>query len=147
MSHDLWQIVYESVRTFENESVFEGNHDILTVSTRNNSRDGLTGMLVEDEGKFFQALEGEHEPTRACMKRIEADIRHHDVNTLIDRPCGRRRFSRWSMGFVDIVEMAEANRVADMLHSGSPERVLEALVLAGSEHGLVQRVMGRSWSG
>lgn len=144
MSHDLWQIVYQSVRTFDNAEAFEGNHDILQVSTRNNSHDGLTGLLVEDEGKFFQALEGAPGPTRACMTRIQSDKRHHGLHTLIDRACDRRRFSRWSMGFVDIAEMAEANQIADMLHSGSPERVLEALVRAGREHGLVQRVMGGS---
>jgi hypothetical protein len=144
MSHDLWQIVYQSVRTFDNADAFEGNHEILQVSTHNNARDGLTGLLVEDEGKFFQALEGAHDPTRACMKRIESDRRHHGVRTLIDRAADRRRFSRWSMGFVDIAEIAEANQIADMLHSGSPEQVLEGLVLAGSEHGLVQRVMGGS---
>lgn len=133
-------IVYKSVCTFNDERVSERNLEILRVSARNNYRDGVTGLLVSDDGLYVQALEGLPGAVKACFSRIKADKRHHDVELLIDQPSGRRQFPRWSMGLVDTLELAYVGDFHTKLHSALPADVLDALVLAGQEHGLVQRI-------
>ena len=72
--------------------------DILTVSRRNNQRDGLTGYLVFDGTWFMQILEGDHEKVMAALVRIRFDRRHSDVTVINTREIRTRSFPQWSMG-------------------------------------------------
>lgn len=73
--------------------------EILAVSSRNNERDGVTGMLLYAGGTFMQVLEGEDEAVDATHQRIERDARHTGVILLERAPISERSFSRWSMGY------------------------------------------------
>jgi hypothetical protein len=72
--------------------------EILTVSRRNNRRDGLTGYLVSDGAWFMQILEGDHEKVMAALVRIRFDARHSDLQVISTREIRTRSFPHWSMG-------------------------------------------------
>lgn len=70
---------------------------ILTVSRRNNRRDGLTGILIHDGRRFLQALEGKGSSLEACYARIKADPRHRAAVQLSYREIEEREFGAWDM--------------------------------------------------
>ena len=73
--------------------------DILNVSRINNSRDGLSGMLVAHNQKFFQVIEGPLGALEDCYARIENDTRHTKVLLLAKGKAETRSFPDWKMGF------------------------------------------------
>jgi hypothetical protein len=72
---------------------------IMTVSRRNNGRDGVSGVLVYKDGVFLQLLEGEQKTVLRTYERISGDPRHTDPVILLKGPIEHRLFGRWSMGF------------------------------------------------
>ena len=82
--------------------------DLLRVSQRNNTSDGVTGMLVYRKGNFMQVLEGPEEAVLRVHHRIAVDPRHSGLITLLEGPVPRRQFGEWSMGFRDLADPALA---------------------------------------
>ena len=72
---------------------------LLEVARENNTRLGLTGMLLYAEGSFFQVLEGQAGVVDALYARIELDPRHRHVTMIIREPIPKRHFDAWTMGF------------------------------------------------
>lgn len=72
---------------------------LLDVSRRNNTRDGLSGLLLYRGGNFLQALEGDEDVVRATMGRIGRDPRHHAVVPLYESRQESRLFGEWAMAF------------------------------------------------
>ncbi len=66
-------------------------------STVNNQRDGITGALVYDRGRFVQAFEGPPEAVGALLARVSADPRCGELEVLIDQPVNERSLPEWSM--------------------------------------------------
>lgn len=79
--------------------------DILTVSRRNNARDGITGLLAYHDGCFFQSLEGPEDHLTACLTRVRADQRHSGMLILSDRQVDRAVFGQWDMALVPRSEL------------------------------------------
>jgi len=75
---------------------------ILETARRNNTRLGVTGILLYHDGSFFQVLEGEESTVRALFARISEDPRHERVVELRSGPVVERSFSAWTMGFVTL---------------------------------------------
>ncbi len=75
---------------------------LLAVARAQNARLGLTGMLLYDEGSFFQVLEGPADVVQALYLKIEQDRRHTEVTCIIREPIPRRCFGAWSMGFAHL---------------------------------------------
>lgn len=73
--------------------------EILAKSVSNNTRDGLTGMLLYHDGSFMQAIEGEEAVVMATFHRIQRDPRHGQVFMIEQRDIAERSFSRFTMGF------------------------------------------------
>lgn len=97
MESDLTRVIYVSSGSgllTEDQLVH-----ILEQSRANNTRDGLTGMLVYSEGSFLQALEGTDPVLTRTLDRIKADDRHHGFILLSQEPVKERAFPDWSMGF------------------------------------------------
>ena len=72
---------------------------ILKASSRNNARDGLTGMLVYTNGMYMQVLEGEEQCVDRTLRRIGQDPRHSGLVVIDRREIDRRSFGRWHMGY------------------------------------------------
>lgn len=95
---------------------------ILTVSRRNNERDGVTGFLYADGRRFLQVLEGPGEAVERAFVRIGADPRHRAVVTLSRREIEAREFGDWAMahhmpgGDTDAV----LAQIAERLEAASP---------------------------
>ena len=79
---------------------------ILATSRKNNSRDGITGILLFIEGGFLQVLEGEEAAVSAAFERIRKDGRHWNSMVLLDRQAPRV-FADWSMGFTRVSQGAD----------------------------------------
>lgn len=77
---------------------------VRTSQTRNRTL-GLTGVLLYDNGTFFQWLEGPEEGLSQVWSSIQRDPRHRDITVLRDEPIGDRIFEGWDLKF------AKGNRV------------------------------------
>jgi hypothetical protein len=91
------RLVYVSAATvpFTDASLAQ----LLRISRENNTRAGITGMLVYRDGDFLQVLEGEEDAVRETFHRIARDNRHARTLVLDDSEISEREFSDWSMGF------------------------------------------------
>ncbi len=77
---------------------------LLDTSRRNNTRSGITGMLLYKDGNFMQVLEGPAAALREVHERIGRDPRHTGLITLMERPIAQRQFVDWSMGFRNLAD-------------------------------------------
>ncbi len=72
---------------------------ILEQSRQNNSKLGITGVMLYVRGSIVQVLEGAKQAVDALYERIQHDNRHTDVVTVLNRPISQRQFGNWSMGY------------------------------------------------
>jgi adenylate cyclase len=78
---------------------------IGNISQTNNSRDGITGVLMCCSGIFFQILEGEEDRIDLLYKRILEDDRHNKILCLkSELNILQRRFPDWSMEVIVLDE-------------------------------------------
>lgn len=113
----MFQMVYVSSAT-PGQTISIGN--ILTASRRNNTRDGITGLLYANGQRFLQALEGPEEKVLAAMARIQADPRHRAVVVLSRREIDRREFGDWAMAHDEVGDPASLERVSRMVANAAP---------------------------
>lgn len=98
----MFQIAYMS---FMSKNFDPKNKDlvesILHTARENNARLGVTGMLIFQDGVFFQLLEGEKDVVLNLYGRICSDLRHQFQRVLVKQESNSRVFGNWSMGFHD----------------------------------------------
>jgi hypothetical protein len=103
---ELVRIVYISRASFQPVAAEDGVDAtiarILSVSRRNNQRNGVVGMLHYGDGCFFQCLEGERGKITSLYRRLRRDERHKDLKILVQEPIRRLSFPDWSMKFVPV---------------------------------------------
>ncbi|HYO82621.1 MAG TPA: BLUF domain-containing protein [Bryobacteraceae bacterium] len=104
----MLSLVYVSSarQEFSHADLFE----LLKRSRENNTRLGVTGMLLYNDGNFIQVLEGPEEAVRSLYSTIGADARHGGVICLLERSIERREFGDWSMAFRNLSEPEIRNR-------------------------------------
>jgi hypothetical protein len=97
---DLVHCIYSSASTtpFSQDDIIE----LLNKARANNDKLGITGMLLYDNGSFFQVLEGKASAIDSVLALIEQDERHDRVVKLIYEDIEHRDFSEWSMGYSGI---------------------------------------------
>lgn len=97
---NLHQLVYYSRNTVSGDSraMLQELRQIVSVSQRNNARDGITGALIFDKTWFLQVLEGDAAAITRTYDRISKDSRHSTVTLMEKKAVGERRFADWSMG-------------------------------------------------
>lgn len=91
----MYRLVYMSTPT--RSLACEELHAIVSAATRNNNRNGITGILIQDHRRFLQYLEGNEEQVEATFARIALDPRHHAIFRLRSGMIDRRQFPEWSM--------------------------------------------------
>ncbi|WP_439135241.1 BLUF domain-containing protein [Pseudomaricurvus sp.] len=72
---------------------------ILEKARKKNSSINVTGMLLYDDGAFFQILEGKREVVEKLLVEISNDKRHDRIVKIIIEPIEERSFSEWTMGY------------------------------------------------
>lgn len=74
--------------------------NVLANSRTNNTKHGITGLLVAGQRRFLQALEGPTDAVRSTYDRILKDPRHYACVLLSEHYLEQRQFGEWSMGYV-----------------------------------------------
>lgn len=96
--------------------------DILNVSQKNNTRDGICGTLMYHDQLFFQVLEGERTRIKNCYVRILNDQRHSGISLQWEGETETRAFTSWPMGYAgpDEIGLHCGRQLASLvdLHSG-----------------------------
>lgn len=74
-----------------------GLRSLLDGAQRRNREAAVTGMLIYDDGRFMQWLEGPADGVAQVWQVIRADGRHTDFEVLGDAPTSTRFFPDWAM--------------------------------------------------
>lgn len=82
--------------------------DLLHDARDYNAADGITGLLLYREGCFLQILEGKPDLVEDVSQRIARDLRHHEVEVLLDQEVDTRLFPQWSMEAVELERLQKA---------------------------------------
>ena len=77
---------------------------LLTQCRQNNSKAGLTGMLLYSDGTFFQVLEGDRAAVEALLEKLPKDKRHDRITKIVLEPIEERAFAQWTMGYPKITK-------------------------------------------
>ena len=96
----LRRITYTSKTTFplDQRALLDILHDARVF----NQIDGITGVLLHDNGYFLQVIEGPQEPIANLIGRLKADNRHEQFQIHEDMQTQTRLFPDWKMGFGDL---------------------------------------------
>ncbi len=70
---------------------------MLDAARDRNRAAAVTGLLIFDDGRFFQWLEGPADSVSRIWQSIRADERHTDLEILADEPTAHRIFGDWDM--------------------------------------------------
>ena len=107
------QLIYVSNSLhFEEETDLE---TLLNVSRKNNTKAGISGMLLFHDGLFLQVLEGDHDAVQKTYERIEKDERHRSCRIMADLIVEQREFPDWSMGYEKTTGDLSKNCFADLI--------------------------------
>jgi hypothetical protein len=96
---------------------------ILFQARHNNARSGLTGIMLFQEGRFLQVLEGARGALLELVERIRRDKRHQNLTILELGPAEARIFPDTPMAWLSARNFTEDQRQA----------LLDALDLAGAD--------------
>lgn len=78
---------------------------ILESSRKNNTKYGITGVLVATSDSFIQVLEGGRTQVCDTYNHIAQDKRHSNVTILSFEEITQRSFEGWSMGEVSVAQL------------------------------------------
>jgi hypothetical protein len=95
----ILQITYVSKASIE-----FGTSDLvkLLIDARNfNQSNEITGILIFENNRFLQVIEGMAETIESLYQKIVDDGRHHDVNMIASTQLDARRFPKWTMAFAE----------------------------------------------
>tara|TARA_R110001599_G_scaffold7283_5_gene35836 strand:+ start:12201 stop:12533 length:333 start_codon:yes stop_codon:yes gene_type:complete len=87
----------------------------LATATRNNDRNEITGILIQDGKRLLQYLEGSQEKVEETFARIASDSRHHAIFRLKSGIIDRRQFPGWSMASKTVDEARSLTEVVKEL--------------------------------
>lgn len=109
----MHQIIY--ISTASGEATDGVVQAILNTSRRNNSRDGITGLLISDGKRYLQALEGDKALVEAAYARIKSDPRHKAVVILSNKLVGQPRFGCWDMAFMGSADTSDTPSLGEIV--------------------------------
>lgn len=81
-----------------------------------NNKNGITGMLLYQNGTFMQMLEGERQVVLDLYDKILKDDRHTGVHTVLAGDIEKRNFEDWSMGFFNMDKAGEFPQYSDYIN-------------------------------
>lgn len=72
-------------------------NDLVARARLRNQSVGVTGMLLYEDGRFLQTLEGPPEGLGTVWRSIQQDERHQDIEVLTEHYVEARLFSDWDL--------------------------------------------------
>jgi hypothetical protein len=72
-------------------------YELVQTAQSRNAAESITGLMLYDDGRFYQWLEGPVENVGRVMQSIRGDRRHTDIEILSDKPTATRQFGDWKM--------------------------------------------------
>jgi hypothetical protein len=87
---------------------FLGLMRLLYHSYSNNQALGITGVLIYENDRFGQVIQGKVDQIDALWNRIQKDQRHKNVRLIDRKPISERTFSKWTMVFQGRDEIVNA---------------------------------------
>ncbi|NDI86403.1 BLUF domain-containing protein [Undibacterium crateris] len=100
MPTKLYALAYISTAT-ERLSTPEAIDALLVDARAFNRKCDVTGVLLHNDGSFFQYLEGSKDAVDLVYERIRRSFSHRNICELVSEPILLRHFSSWSMGFAE----------------------------------------------
>ena len=94
----LRSVVYVSDATFA--LTLADLEALLVRSREDNRRNGITGVLLYNDGNIMQCFEGPEAAVVATYARIRTSRRHKNLIELMNRPVALRSFGDWEMALV-----------------------------------------------
>jgi hypothetical protein len=94
----LQQLAYLSAATMEPSKA--DLQAILELAVKQNQASNISGFLMYAEQCFFQVIEGPKLEIDALYSNLLSDTRHHCVTRILYNEVDHRRFSNWSMAFI-----------------------------------------------
>jgi len=115
----LYRLIYSSQATSDLQP--QDLKDILEISVKNNTADGITGLLCYGNGQFLQVLEGDCGQVNETYHRIVGDKRHHSCRLIECLPIKTRDFEVWSMQAITLNDLS-TDQVKNLIlkYSGFP---------------------------
>jgi hypothetical protein len=72
-------------------------YELVQAAQSRNAAESITGLMLYDDGRFYQWLEGPAASVGRLMRSIKADRRHTDIEILSDKTSTTRQFGDWKM--------------------------------------------------
>ncbi|MBA4285838.1 MAG: hypothetical protein C0434_09945 [Xanthomonadaceae bacterium] len=106
----IWSLVYHSrARWPMSEDQLD---ELQRAAAARNRAEGLTGLMIYDEGRFFQWLEGPEASLEKVWLSIQRDPRHGAIDVLGRSPAPIRCFGDWDM------KLSTRGSAANKAHAG-----------------------------
>lgn len=123
MLHEIFYCSYAG-HPMEEEDIL----DILKVSRKNNSRAGVTGILLyyPKTRQFMQILEGEKKTIFDLLEVIKQDPRHSALKVIYDGEIEQRSFADWTMAFsrFDSLEKSRLEGFSEFIEKGFTDELI-----------------------
>jgi len=111
---------------------FNETKSILSVSSKHNKNNNITGVLVYGRSYFIQCLEGNKEQVEKLYKKIILDQRHEHIELISKEEIQERYFNNWRLSLMNessythIVQRYAHNTDFDP-YSMRPEQLIKML--------------------
>ena len=100
---------------------------ILDASTKNNSKNGITGLLMHGGDMFIQLLEGADDQVFRLYVKLLDDPRHADCRVIFVTPTEKRLFPDWAMSAMTVPDV-EFQEIREIL--SHHDKTVEAKLLS-----------------
>ncbi|GAB1855506.1 hypothetical protein MHTCC0001_03400 [Flavobacteriaceae bacterium MHTCC 0001] len=75
----------------------------------------ISGVLIYNDGNFFQILEGEENYVNLLYAKIKGDKRHHNIIEIINSPINEKIFDGFDYGYSVISDLSQLYKLQEYL--------------------------------
>ncbi|NND11077.1 MAG: BLUF domain-containing protein [Flavobacteriaceae bacterium] len=86
-------------------------HEIFEITLQNNKKRNITGILIYNNGHFFQVLEGKESDVEYVYSRIIEDYRHHGIIKLLETKIKDSIFAEYETGFTVMKDFSRIRKL------------------------------------
>lgn len=86
-------------------------HEIFEITLQNNKKRNITGILIYNNGHFFQVLEGKESDVEYVYSRIIQDNRHHGIIKLLETKIKDSIFAEYETGFTVMKDFSRIRKL------------------------------------